>query len=71
MVFEYIDKYTDELAAKYKKSGRTEYLFALISYYEIVLKAAKFKNQRKYCELVIFKIEPAYYKGYFKRDQPK
>lgn len=71
MAYEYIDKYTDEIAGLYSKTGRAEYLNSLIRYYEIVLKSAKFKFQRRYCEEVIFRIEPSFYKGYFKRDQPK
>ncbi len=67
MAFELINKYTDVLAEKYKNSGKSEYLFALVSYYETVLKTAKFRGQREYCKSVIKQIEPSFYKGYFKK----
>lgn len=70
MAFEKISEYTDTLAKEYERTGNERIVTDLFLYYHTVLQTAKFKGQRQYCEKVLHIINPAFYKGAFKKDCP-
>ncbi|MFN8238609.1 MAG: hypothetical protein U0T77_10615 [Chitinophagales bacterium] len=69
MAFEQLDKFTQEMKAAFDKTNKPEYLYVLTSYYETVCSHAKFRSQKAYCRRIIFEMNPAYAKGYFKADK--
>lgn len=44
---------------------------ALVLYYETVLSAGKFVDQRRHCRAIMEKLEPAYCQGYFTKKTKK
>lgn len=70
MAFESLNQHTDNLVKQYQRTLNFAYLFALTDFHDTVLQNPKFNSQRRYCLKRIHEINPAYFKGYFKRDQP-
>jgi hypothetical protein len=67
MAFESFDRYTDELANEYVRTGKLEYLLALTSFYSTVLEPSnRFRSQKYHAAEAIKRINPEFATGYFK-----
>lgn len=74
MAFEGLYKFCTEIERMHNATediGKQILLLGvLITYYETALASAKFKDQRMYCQKVIHRISPHFFKGYFKKEKP-
>lgn len=72
MAYDTLNRYTDELAREYEKTGDISYLFSLTSFYSIVLEPSnRFRSQKHYAVETIKRINPAFAEGYFKKSKSK
>ena len=77
MAFEKLYECTNSLFDKYDKLeldcdywGSSAVLQSAMIYYQTVLSMAKFRSQRASFEERLFKSNPGFYKGYFKKSYP-
>ena len=67
MAYEQLDKFTDTIAERYKKTQNESLIMVLADYYSTALSHSKFKAQREHCKMVIKELSPSFYQGFFKK----
>lgn len=72
MAYDTLDRYTDELAREYERTGDISYLFSLSSFYSIVLEPSnRFRSQKHHAKETIIRLNPSYAQGYFSKKRKK